>query len=167
MPAAGRSARRTRPASPGAAGWRHREPGRALPATSGPAGVTYPGWWGEGEVKFYLDDDDQFPTICGTGTEDYFGGAYNWDVPGADYTTYCSPFLGMHQVIRPDGTYRAQQRFGIWHGPDPVHFATSLRVTVQDLGWRRDATTSPPPPSGTWTRQVAGPARPPLWTSWR
>jgi hypothetical protein len=104
------------------------------------AGVSYPGWWGEGEVKFYLDDDDQFPTICGTGTEDYFGGAYNWDVPGAGYTTYCSPFLGMHQVIRPDGLYRAQQRFGMyrWHGPDPVHFATSLRVTVQDLGWRRD-----------------------------
>jgi hypothetical protein len=46
----------------------------------------------------------------------------------------------MHQVIRPDGLYRAQQRFGMyrWHGPDPVHFATSLRVTVQDLGWRRD-----------------------------
>jgi hypothetical protein len=104
------------------------------------AGVTYPGWWGEGEVKFYLDDDDQFPTICGTGTEDYFGGAYNWDVPGAGYTTYCSPFLGMHQVIRPDGLYRGQPRFGLyrWHGPDPVHFATSLRVTVQDLGWRRD-----------------------------
>jgi hypothetical protein len=104
------------------------------------AGVTYPGWWGEGEVKFYLDDDDQFPTICGTGTEDYFGGAYNWDVPGAGYATYCSPFLGMHQVIRPDGLYRAQQRFGMyrWHGPDPVHFASSLRVTVQDLGWRRD-----------------------------
>jgi hypothetical protein len=103
-------------------------------------GVTFPGWWGEGEVKFYLDDDEEFPTICGTGTEDYFGGAFNWDVPGAGYTTYCSPFLGMHQVIRPDGLYRSQQRFGMyrWHGPDPVHFATSLRVTVQDLGWRRD-----------------------------
>ena len=103
-------------------------------------GVTYPGWWGEGEVKFYLDDDDEFPTICGTGTEDYFGGAFNWDVPGRGYTTYCSPFLGMHQVIRPDGLYRAQPRFGMyrWHGPDPIHFATSLRVTLQDLGWHRD-----------------------------
>jgi hypothetical protein len=103
-------------------------------------GLTYPGWWGEGEVKFYTDDDEEFPTICGTGTEDYFGGAYNWDVPGAGYTTYCSPYLGLHQVIRPDGGYQAQQRFGMyrWHGPDPVHFSTSLRVTVQDLGWRRD-----------------------------
>lgn len=103
-------------------------------------GVTSPGWWGEGEVKFYLDDDGEFPTICGTGTEDYFGGAFNWDVPGRGYATYCSPYLGLHQVIRPDGLYRAQQRFGMyrWHGPDPVHFATALRVTLQDLGWHRD-----------------------------
>jgi hypothetical protein len=103
-------------------------------------GVTYPGWWGEGEIKFYLDGDEQFPTICGTGTEDYFGGAWNFDVPGHGYTTYCSPFLGLHQVIRPDGGYRSQQRFGMyrWHGPDPIHFDRSLRVTVQDLGWRPD-----------------------------
>lgn len=103
-------------------------------------GVTHPGWWGEGEVKFYLDDDSSYPTICGTGTEDYFGGAYNWDVPGLGYTPYCSPFLGLHQVIRPDGLYASQPRFGMyrWHGPDPIHFATSLRVTIQDLGWRRD-----------------------------
>ena len=26
------------------------------------------GWWGEGEIKFVLDGDTQFPTICGTGT---------------------------------------------------------------------------------------------------
>jgi hypothetical protein len=98
------------------------------------------GWWGESELKFCLDSDEQFPTICGTGTEDYFGGAWNFDVPGQGYATYCSPFLGLHQVIAPDGRYRSQQRFGMyrWHGPDPVHFATSLRVTVQDLGWRPD-----------------------------
>lgn len=103
-------------------------------------GVNYPGWWGEGEIKFYLDDDEDFPTICGTGTEDYFGGAWNFDVPGEGYTTYSSPFLGLHQVIRPDGLYRSQQRFGMyrWHGPDPIHFAQSLRVTLQDLGWRPD-----------------------------
>ena len=40
-------------------------------------GVNNSGWWGEGEIKFYLDSDDQFPTICGTGTEDYFCGAFN------------------------------------------------------------------------------------------
>jgi hypothetical protein len=72
-------------------------------------GANHPGWWGEGEVKFYLDGDEQFPTICGTGTEDYFGGAWNFDVPGQGYTTYSTPFLGLHQVIRPNGLYRSQR----------------------------------------------------------
>ena len=100
-------------------------------------GVNNNGWWGEGEIKFYLDGDGEFPTICGTGTEDYFGGAYNWDV-GGQYTTYSTPFLGMHQVIRPDGTYRSQQRFSMyrWHVMDPVRFRQALRVTIQALGWR-------------------------------
>jgi hypothetical protein len=49
-------------------------------------GVNRPGWWGEGEVKFYLDGDVDHPTICGTGTEDYFGGAWDYDVPGRGYT---------------------------------------------------------------------------------
>lgn len=103
-------------------------------------GVNRPGWWGEGEMKFYLDGDENVPTICGTGTEDYFGGAWNFDVPGHGYTPYCSPFLGLHQVLRPDGLYASQQRFGMyrWHGPDPVTFTHSLRVTLQDLGWRPD-----------------------------
>ena len=101
-------------------------------------GVNSAGWWGEGEVKFYLDGDDEFPTICGTGTEDYFGGAWNFDVPGRGYTEFSTPYLGMPQVIRPDGLYDSQQRFGMyrWHLPDPVVFAESLRVTVQALGWR-------------------------------
>jgi hypothetical protein len=100
-------------------------------------GVNSSGWWGEGEVKFYIDGDGEFPTICGTGTEDYFGGAYNWDVNG-QYTTYTTPFLGMHQVIRPDGLYRSQQRFSMyrWHIMDPVRFEQDLRVTIQALGWR-------------------------------
>ncbi|HEU0192474.1 MAG TPA: glycoside hydrolase family 172 protein [Mycobacterium sp.] len=101
-------------------------------------GVNSPGWWGEGEVKFYLDGDEQFPTICGTGTEDYFGGAWNFDVPGQGYTAYSTPFLGLHQILRPDGLYRSQQRFGMyrWHLADPIHFHTGLRVDIQALGWR-------------------------------
>jgi hypothetical protein len=100
-------------------------------------GVTNSGWWGEGEFKFYLDDDGDFPTICGTGTEDYFGGAYNWDVNGA-YVTYTTPFLGMHQVLRPDGLYQSQQRFAMyrWHVLDPIRFRRRLWVTLQALGWR-------------------------------
>jgi len=100
-------------------------------------GVTNSNWWGEGEIKFYLDGDEEFPTICGTGTEDYFGGAYDWDVAG-QYVTYTTPFLGMHQVLQPDGLYQSQQRFGMyrWHVLDPIRFQSTLRVTLQALGWR-------------------------------
>ena len=100
-------------------------------------GVNNNGWWGEGEIEFHLDGDGEFPTICGTGTEDYFGGAYNWDVDGR-YVSYSTPFMGMHQVIRPDGLYQSQQRFGMyrWHTMDPIRFQQDLRVTIQALGWR-------------------------------
>lgn len=97
------------------------------------------GWWGEGEIKFYLDGDREFPTICGTGTEDYFGGAYDWELDG-QYVTYTTPFLGMHQVLRPDGTYQSQHRHAMyrWHIVDPICFQDDLRVTIQSLGWRSD-----------------------------
>jgi hypothetical protein len=101
-------------------------------------GVHSTGWWGEGELKFYLDGDE-WPTICGTGLEDYFGGSYNFDVNGR-YTPFCTPYSGLHQVIIPDGLYNSQQRFGMyrWHITDPVRFEQDLRVTVQALGYRQD-----------------------------
>jgi len=101
-------------------------------------GVNNTGWWGEGEIKFYLDGDKEFPTICGTGTEDYFGGAWNWEHPKGEYGVYSTPFLGLPQVIKPDGLYRSQQRFGMyrWHIMDPIRFEKDLRVTIQALGWR-------------------------------
>lgn len=101
-------------------------------------GVNNNGWWGEGEVKFYIDGDDEFPTICGTGTEDYFGGAWNFEYPPGQYGVYSTPFLGLCQVIKPDGLYRSQQRFGMyrWHVRDPIRFEQDLRVTIQALGWR-------------------------------
>ena len=100
-------------------------------------GVNNDGWWGEGEIKFYMDDDGEFPTICGTGTEDYFCGSWNFDVNGK-YTEFCTPYVGMYKVMRPDGAYRANQRFSMyrWHIPDPIHFEKKLRVTIQALGWR-------------------------------
>ncbi|MET3807331.1 hypothetical protein ABIB25_004354 [Nakamurella sp. UYEF19] len=101
-------------------------------------GVNRPGWWGEGEVKFYLDGDQEYPTICGTGTEDYFGGAWNFDVPGQGYTAYTTPYLGLHQILAPDGLYQSQQRFGMyrWHLADPINFRTDLRADIQALGWK-------------------------------
>ena len=96
-------------------------------------------WWGEGEIKFYIDGDSEYPTLCGTGTEDYFGGAFDWEVDG-QYVPYTTPFMGMHQVLRPDGTYRAQHRHAMyrWHVMDPVRFERDLRVTIQALGWRSE-----------------------------
>ena len=96
------------------------------------------GWWGEGEMKFYLDGDRDFPTICTTGTEDYFGGSYDFDV-GPDYQPFSSPYTGL-QVIRPDGHYKSQTRFGMyrWHIADPIFFTKSIRVTIQDLGWHSE-----------------------------
>jgi len=97
------------------------------------------GWWGEGEIKFYLDDDKEFPTICGTGTEDYFCGSYNFENKATkQYQEFCTPYAGLPQVIRPDGLYESQQRFGLyrWHIPDPVRFEKNLKVTIQALGWQ-------------------------------
>ncbi len=94
-------------------------------------------WWGEGEVKFFLDDDREFPTICGTGTEDYFGGSYDWEVDGR-YVPYSTAFMGMHQV-EESSSYCHQQRFSLyrWHVMDPIRFASQIKVTIQDLGWMK------------------------------
>jgi hypothetical protein len=106
-------------------------------------GVHNPGWWGEGEIKFYLDGDTDFPTICGTGTEDYFCGSYDFDTkkPGdadSHYTEFSTPYSGLAQVIRPDGHYDSQTRFGLyrWHIREPIRFKQNLKVTIQDLGWQ-------------------------------
>jgi hypothetical protein len=111
-------------------------------------GTNSNGWWGEGEIKFFLDGDGQFPTICGTGTEDYFCGSYCFlshrgagDVRagrGLQYLEYTTPYAGMPQVVRPDGVYVSQTRFSLyrWHIMDPIRFQQDLRVRIQALGWR-------------------------------
>jgi len=102
-------------------------------------GVHNNGWWGEREIKFYLDGDEEFPTICGTGTEDYFCGSYNFENKQThQYQEFTTPYSGMPQVIRPDGLYRSQMRFSLyrWHIMDPIRFERDLRVTIQALGWR-------------------------------
>jgi len=96
------------------------------------------GWWGEGEMKFYLDGDKEYPTICGTGLEDYVGAAYNFHRKGR-YVDYTTPYSGMPQVIAPNGLYKPAY-FGLyrWHITDPIRFNSDLRITVQDLGWNKD-----------------------------
>jgi hypothetical protein len=105
-------------------------------------GVNNNGWWGEGEIKFFLDGDTKFPTIAGTGTEDYFCGSYDFDAKAPDgsvqYHEFTTPYTGLSQVIRGDGHYQVQQRFGLyrWHITDPIRFEKDLKVTIQALGWR-------------------------------
>lgn len=108
-------------------------------------------WWGEGEVKFFIDDDGpETPSICGTGTEDYFGGAWGFVMDHARDmrpSTYSAPFLGYPQAV-----YGIDPKFGTrppahglyrWHWPDPVRFRSRLRASVQALGWYPDGTFQP------------------------
>jgi hypothetical protein len=98
-------------------------------------GSNSPGWWGEGEIKFYIDGDAEFPTICGTGTEDYFCGSYGFSNPkGGGYLEFNTAYAGMPQVI-PD---EKQPHFGLyrWHIMDPIRFEQDLKVTMQALGWQ-------------------------------
>ncbi len=103
------------------------------------------GWWGEGEIKFYMDGDRDFPTICGTGTEDYFCASYDFEVNG-EYREFCTPYTGLSKVIRPDGTYHSQMYFNMyrWHVTDPIYFERDLRVTIQALGWRKPSAQTAP-----------------------
>lgn len=111
------------------------------------------GWWGEGEIKFFMDGDTKFPTINGTGTEDYFCGSYDFDtrkknaagVEEVAYTEFSNPYTGLPQVIKGDGHYNVAQRFGMyrWHITDPIRFDKDLKVTIQDLGWRQNGRYMP------------------------
>lgn len=99
------------------------------------------GWWGEGEIKFYIDGDDVYPTICGTGTEDYFCGSYNFEDPATHnrYLPFCTPYTGFYEIPRGN-QYQSQHRFDMyrWHISDPIRFEKNLKVTIQALGWRSD-----------------------------
>ncbi len=99
------------------------------------------GWWGEGEIKFFMDGDKEFPTICGTGTEDYFGGAWGFEEKNGP-ETFNAPFLGypLYQneagKVPKHGLYR-------WHIPDPIRFEKDLSVTIQAIGWWPNAKFQP------------------------
>ena len=104
-------------------------------------GANSPGWWGEGEIKFFIDGDEEFPTICGTGTEDYFCGSYGFSNPATrDYMEFSTPYAGMPQVIEPNEESGTPPRFGLyrWHILDPIRFEQDLRVTIQSLGWQSE-----------------------------
>jgi Protein of unknown function (DUF2961) len=96
------------------------------------------GWWGEGEFKAFIDGDVDFPTICGTGTEDYFGGAWCF---GANYS---APFLGYADLSTLAQPGREMGRQGNRHGMyrfhilDPIRFHSDMRIIMQAIGWRSE-----------------------------
>lgn len=96
-------------------------------------------WWGEGEFKFYIDDDEH-PSICYTGTEDYFGGAWNFEEPAGSYGLFSTPYTGLIEANPQGHIYEADQTFGMyrWHVADPIRFKKNLRVDVQAIGWEAD-----------------------------
>jgi hypothetical protein len=80
-------------------------------------------WWGEGEVKVYLDGDNELPTLCGTGTEDYIGDGYGQGL-------FSHAFQGNQFVSKKqdaNGFYR-------FHIPDPIYFHKDIRATIQVMG---------------------------------
>ena len=109
----------------------------------------------EGEVKFYMDGDTNpelsdgkeiagstgFPTICGTGTEDYFCGSYGFENKTTkQYQEFSTAYSGVPHIVRPEGVINANLRLSMyrWHIPDPIRFKQDLKVTIQALGWRKD-----------------------------
>lgn len=104
------------------------------------------GWWGEGEAKFFIDGDDPYPTICDTGTEDYFGGAWCYYDNLQDNKVeqpFSAPFIGL--PLATTGGPEAPRRFSLyrWHLLDPIGFSQDLKVTIQALGWYPDRTYQP------------------------
>ena len=90
------------------------------------------GWFGEGEIKFYMDGDEEFPTICGTGTEDYFGGSYGFP------ESYTTAYLGTTLASDAQDTLPNYWSLYRWHIEDPICYKSDLRITIQALGWGSD-----------------------------
>jgi hypothetical protein len=109
-----------------------RGPGRFLGCNVGLRILHEPAftWYGEGEVKMYIDGDDALPTWCGTGLEDYVGTAWGM---GAHQT----PVQGVtHDLRDPDAGRPMPDFVGFyrWHLPDPIVFRDRIRVTLQQIG---------------------------------
>ncbi len=80
-------------------------------------------WWGEGEVKMYLDGDTEFPTIVGTGSEDYIGLSY-----GVQQTPYFYNGCNLDE-----NNFVSMYR---WHLPDPIYWTREARITIQQIAWK-------------------------------
>jgi len=119
-----------------------------------------PGWWGEGDDMFFVDGESWPPNMHGTGTEDYFGGA--WGFGGETYST---PFLGYPLYEKVEGRVPKHGLYR-WHIMDPIRFDHDLRATIQELGWWPNGAFQPLTDDissvGYWYQQEPHAAFPPL-----
>jgi hypothetical protein len=97
--------------------------GRYVGAVIGIRNLTPGQWWGEGEIKVYMDGDTEFPTICGTGSEDYDGLSY-----GVQQTPYLYNGCSLDQ-----NNFVSMYR---WHLPDPISWQKECRITIQQIAWK-------------------------------
>jgi hypothetical protein len=93
--------------------------------------------WVEGEARMYIDGDI-YPTMNYTGTEDYFGGSFNFgnDSDLHEYTPVCGQYVGLYAVLgNMNEYYNHQQRFLLyrWHVRDPIFFEESFRMVIPDM----------------------------------
>lgn len=95
--------------------------------------------WVEGEAKMYIDDD-QYPSMNYTGTEDYFCGSYGFgnDIILNRYQTFSGMYTGLFSIMGDNREfYNGQQRFLLYrfHEKDPVYFSKNFKMTIDNLGW--------------------------------
>jgi len=139
-------------------------PGRFLGCVVGVRVLDGGAWYGEGEVKMYIDGDSDQPTICGTGLEDYVGTAWGMGPHQARYA-------GAPLEVRPPNAPATEEPSGNpdfvgfyrWHVPDPVIFQSSLRVTIQQIGFElllpgQEQRMAALKPAGEGWMKIANPA---------
>jgi len=106
-------------------------------------------WWGEGEVKFYMNDDEDFSTIAGTGSEDYVCLSF-----GLQETLYLYHEANLNRSAQMSNSAKSGFVFTYrWHVQDPIFWKENICMTIQQIGYRMDLNLLPVSPQQLYERQ--------------